>query len=329
MNRVSDEDIMKKVQNAYNQACEQYSEDRILGVFTKGLMNYGFYEEGDKFEFIAIYMPSFMEICTDTYITNEKYMIDDYSHLHIIDIRIMYKEAIEQGAKFLETVYTPYRIYNQKYEETVHRVLLPHRETILHYDTYARYKYAQSEALKAMIEEDYLKANRLIIAIELYIQGEKCEDCLCLKRPYHIDYLWRIKDGKVDNIKEKTKEAFDKLPDSEPSVVNSEADSIFKNAIMELMKISLRGSNNTINFIKSLTTKEKICLEVLKNTIYSEGNISVAEMAAAAHCSRPVFKNLLDKMEKYNIAIIKNQGAKGTYIRFFNIEEVNKCLKES
>ena len=51
-----------------------------------------------------------------------------------------------------------------------------------------------------------------------------------------------------------------------------------------------------------------------------EGNISISKILLETSISRPVFKNLLRKMEECNYAQIENQGVKGTYIKFLEEE---------
>lgn len=73
-------------------------------------------------------------------------------------------------------------------------------------------------------------------------------------------------------------------------------------------------------FFDNITANEKLAFNAIKEEIGNEGNISVVKMMQKTGLSRPVFTSLLQKMEKYGIAHIKNQGVKGTYI---NILEDN------
>ena len=67
-------------------------------------------------------------------------------------------------------------------------------------------------------------------------------------------------------------------------------------------------------FIEALTTSEEKAYKAIIEEIGDEGNISVVKMIQKTNLSRPVWTSLLQKMEKYNVAIIKNQGVKGTHI---------------
>lgn len=69
-------------------------------------------------------------------------------------------------------------------------------------------------------------------------------------------------------------------------------------------------------FFNALTVNEEQAFYHLKNEIGSSGNVSIVKMIQKTNMSRPVWNSLLQKMEKFGIARIKNQGVKGTYIEF-------------
>ena len=68
------------------------------------------------------------------------------------------------------------------------------------------------------------------------------------------------------------------------------------------------------DFYNALTNNEQLAFQSIREEIGLSGNISVVKMIQKTSLSRPVFTSLLQKMEKYNVAIVKNQGVKGTYI---------------
>jgi GTP-sensing pleiotropic transcriptional regulator CodY len=69
-------------------------------------------------------------------------------------------------------------------------------------------------------------------------------------------------------------------------------------------------------FFNALTSNEALAFEAIREEIGFSGNISVVKMIQKTNLSRPVWTSLLQKMEKFGIAQIKNQGVKGTYIEF-------------
>lgn len=68
------------------------------------------------------------------------------------------------------------------------------------------------------------------------------------------------------------------------------------------------------DFYKALTDNEKNAFIAIKEEIGLSGNISIVKMIQKTNLSRPVWNSLLTKMEKFGIAQVKNQGAKGTHI---------------
>ena len=68
------------------------------------------------------------------------------------------------------------------------------------------------------------------------------------------------------------------------------------------------------DFFNALTNNEKIAFQSIRKEIGFSGNISIVKMIQKTNLSRPVWASLLQKMEKFGIAQIKNQGVKGTYI---------------
>lgn len=76
------------------------------------------------------------------------------------------------------------------------------------------------------------------------------------------------------------------------------------------------------DFCKALTENEKNAFIAIREEIDLSGNISIVKMIQKTNLSRPVWTSLLQKMEKFGIAQIKNQGVKGTHI------EIAKEIKD-
>jgi GTP-sensing pleiotropic transcriptional regulator CodY len=68
----------------------------------------------------------------------------------------------------------------------------------------------------------------------------------------------------------------------------------------------------------SLTKTEEKALIFVLETIGDEGILSISEAIRQSGISRPVFTGLLDKLDRYKAAEIKNMGVKGTYINFYD-----------
>ena len=80
---------------------------------------------------------------------------------------------------------------------------------------------------------------------------------------------------------------------------------------------AVNGADKSIlkdDFFNALTTNERTAFQAIREEIGLSGNISVVKMIQKTNLSRPVWNSLLQKMEKYDVAMIKNQGVKGTNI---------------
>lgn len=66
----------------------------------------------------------------------------------------------------------------------------------------------------------------------------------------------------------------------------------------------------------SLTKTEEKALIYTLEEIGDEGILSISKAIAGSGISRPVFTSMLDKLDRYKGAEIKNMGVKGTYINF-------------
>lgn len=75
----------------------------------------------------------------------------------------------------------------------------------------------------------------------------------------------------------------------------------------------LTMNHNIDDFMHSLTATEKTALLYLRQMDLTL-NISVVKLIQSTKISRPVWTALFQKMEKYGIARISNQGVKGTHI---------------
>lgn len=78
------------------------------------------------------------------------------------------------------------------------------------------------------------------------------------------------------------------------------------------------NQNTYEQFKQSLTLAETEGLTYIMQKIQNEGIISINALSKETGISRPVFNNLINKLENSKIIIMQNMGAKGTYIKFIN-----------
>ena len=66
MNFHSDEWIMEKLNEHYQEALTLFPEDRIVGIFLQGSQNYGLDIEGSDIDTKLIVTPTWEDICFNT-----------------------------------------------------------------------------------------------------------------------------------------------------------------------------------------------------------------------------------------------------------------------
>ena len=331
MNKISDEQIFEVINNQLKYIYSKYDEKQILGIFTYGKVNYGFAQSIEDIQTLFVYLPSYSELCSlepnfqiKTYIQNEKPTIKK------IDIRGVYNFASHQDGVMIEALCSEYQIINPRFKKVFKKFFLLNKEMIFHCDPVTRVEniIATAEASLNFYKQnksvdDLFKACYLRIACRLYLDGVSCENCINLKRDYHISYLWQILKGEIipniDEIYEDLK-LFKEEINEQKLNVNKEIQDMIADGVQEILKISLTDVTQTEDFKKKLTDLELQALSVILDNLADkyEGIISVSQLVNASGISRPVFKSVLDKMKTNLIAEWENKGVKGTYVKIID-----------
>ena len=331
MNKISDEQIFEVINNQLKYIYSKYDEKQILGIFTYGKVNYGFAQSIEDIQTLFVYLPSYSELCSlepdfqiKTYIQNEKFIIKK------IDIRGVYNFASHQDGIMIEALCSEYQIINPRFKKVFKKFFLLNKEMIFHCDPVTRVEniIATAEASLNFYKQnksvdDLFKACYLRIACRLYLDGVSCENCINLKRDYHISYLWQILKGEIipniDEIYEDLK-LFKEEINEQKLNINKEIQDMIADGVQEILKISLTDVTQTEDFKKKLTDLELQALSVILDNLADkyEGIISVSQLVNASGISRPVFKSVLDKMKTNLIAEWENKGVKGTYIKIID-----------
>ena len=291
--KLEDYEINDYLQEHYDYLVKKYSKANILGLFTVGTANYGFAEKTKEITLVAIYLPSFEELCTQP---AENHNLND---IYIVDIRRLYNclETCEWGA--LELLFSNYKILNPLYENTFTKFFINNRNKIADYDKMHRIIICYNRAQNAILNQNYYEAARLRIAADLYLNGVNCDEVFHLKKDYHTDYLWAIKHHQKDiNPMEITNDFLDMI-EAAKGLDNSreEIDKIIKAGIVAIMSNALEEKVSIDSFYDCLTKTEKEAMKEVINRLDENGvgNISIMKIVEETGISRPVFKNLFVK----------------------------------
>lgn len=330
MNRITNQQIMEFLNEQKNFINTVYDEKQCLGLFTYGKVNYGFAENIDDIKTTLCYIPTFEEMCCGTQPIEIFYIKDNNGkEIRICDIRLINTLAANQEQIVMESAFSEYYLINNRYRKIFDKYIYMNREAIFHCNQELRIENAANRGLKSLQKykntgnlDDAFEACRLRISCELYISGASVENCINLKKDYHINYLEQVKNGNIIPNTEEIEEAFKNiLVEAKDFKRNDNCKDLIKNSIVELMTVALTDMAQDIDDIKSILTKTEqqaldIIIDNLKGNI--DGNISISNLVENSSISRPVFKNVLQKMKDNKIAEIDNQGMKGTYIKIID-----------
>ena len=334
MNTISNERVKQILREDYIYLNTVFPHDKILGLFTYGKINYGFAEKESDIQIKMYYLPSLEEMCTNLTLKDE--VIKHNGHtINIKDIRLILDNILNQEGTAMECFFSKNYIITPKFQKVFEENIIGKREEIFHCNPKLRVKDSTEKALIAIAKyqdsgnTDYLfEACRRRLATELYLQGALIEDCLYLKKDYHLSYLWNIKNGNaIVNIKEVKYDLEKMRAKAELLEAHCEQEELVKSCIVEIMKIALTRTIDEKEFLGMLTDMEKSALKVIMQCLIDgEGSVSITQLTTQHNISRPVFKSVLQKLKDMEIAEINNMGVKGTHIKiidgvFLNIDD--------
>lgn len=262
MNYHSDNWINEKVHDHYMEAKEYFHDDSIVGIFLQGSQNYGLDYEGSDVDTKLIVVPTFKDIAMNKKPVSTTHVRSNNEHIDWKDVRLYIQTFRKQNLKFVEILFTPYKIINPKYSYQWNR-LTNAREEIA--------RYAPNQAIKVMggvsreryhaMEHRYpsriewidrfgydpKQLHHLIRMeqfIERYIQGQPYEQCL---KDYDPEYMVKVKQGYY-SLEEARKVADDAMNNinamcdkflSVEHPVNEKIDDLLNDVQYEIMKLSV------------------------------------------------------------------------------------------
>lgn len=204
--------IMKRVQEHYDYLLKKGYE--IVFLALQGSQNYGLdvYDEDymSDIDTKAVILPSFKDFVYSKQPISETIVLDNNEHIDVKDVRVMFETYKKQNVNFIETLFTDFKIVNEKYKDTV-QILFDNAEKIAHINTNQALRCMAGmsmEKLKALkhpyptIKDKIDKYGydpkqlhhilRMNDFIKEYCSGKPYKECLISKRK---EYLIQIKKG--------------------------------------------------------------------------------------------------------------------------------------
>ncbi len=210
MNR--EEEIMKRVQEHLEYLLDKGYE--VVFIALQGSQNYGLdvYDEDymSDVDTKAIVLPSFEDFVYNKAPVSKTLILENEEHIDVKDIRVMFENYKKQNINFLETLFTDFKIINDKYKELV-QPIFDNAELIAHFNTNQALRCMAGmsmQKLKALkhpyptIKDKIEKYGydpkqlhhiiRMNDFIQYYAQGVPFKDCLVSQKR---EYLINIKKG--------------------------------------------------------------------------------------------------------------------------------------
>ena len=188
--------VLKRVQDHYDEARQDFLKDQIVGCFLQGSQNYGLQLPDSDVDTKLIVLPSFKDIALSSKPISTTHIRANDEHTDWKDIRLYMETFRKQNLNFLEILFTDYKIVHTEYEP-YWDILVKNREGIARMNPFRAVKSMQGIAkekyhamehrypAKADIIDKYgydgKQVHHLIRVedyIERYIAGESYESCL-------------------------------------------------------------------------------------------------------------------------------------------------------
>ena len=264
MNYHSDEWIMDRVMEHYNDSLEHFPRDRIVGLFYQGSGNYGLDMENSDVDTKLLVVPSFNDIAMNKQPVSTTHVRPNNEHIDFKDVRLYMQNFRKANVNFMEILFSPYTIVNPYYYSEWNR-LVEAREDIARYNLpaainamrgtmHTKYKLVGStsgnhaEAFERFgyCPKEFYIMNRTEEFITRYINGEPYADCLVSKQP---ELLKSIKNGcytagdamwMAKVCLDRTNEMCDKFFETCDKTVNKEVDALLDDVQCNIMKIAMK-----------------------------------------------------------------------------------------
>lgn len=263
----TDEWIMERVKEHYNEALTLFPENRIVGIFLQGSQNYGLdYKESD-IDTKLIITPTFEDIAFNKKPISTTYVRENNEHIDFKDIRLYIETFRKQNLNFLEILFTPYKILNPQYAEFWQK-LVDAREAIAHYDIHRAIKSMKGIALEKYHAMEHKYPSKVDIIdqfgydskqlhhllrveeyLSRYIAGESYESCLIPKELtagllkkvkennafYNLEEARKLGKQVIEHIDQMCSDYLETVPEGH----NEENEALLKEIQYDIMKLAV------------------------------------------------------------------------------------------
>ena len=269
MNYHSDEWIMERLNEHYQEALTIFPKDKILGIFIQGSQNYDLDYVGSDIDTKCIVLPTLEDICFNKKLTSYTHVRENNEHIDFKDLCKITEDFKKQNINFLEVLFTRYKIVNSDYAE-LFQPMFDNAEDIARYDNHKFMKATSGmsmEKRKALTldrpsqHEEVVKygwackqlhhTDRLNLFMKRRVAGESFADCLIDPRG---DEMSNIKEHGHDIYTLEQAEEYCKKLDDETNAIKEEYIATHERVIVE--DVGKMIDDITISIIRKCLKKE-------------------------------------------------------------------------
>ena len=257
--------IIKRVQDHYDEARQDFLKDQIVGCFLQGSQNYGLQLPDSDVDTKLIVLPSFKDIALSAKPISTTHIRANDEHTDWKDIRLYMETFRKQNLNFLEILFTDYKVMHPDYEPYWF-LLRCDRELIARMNPYRAVKSMQGiakEKYHAMEHRYPSKADiidkygydgkqvhhllRVDDYLSRYIAGERYADCLRptpAKVPRMMDYKLLDKIS-LEEAREEAREVLahiDSMAEDFCSEIEEKEDPACRELLQEVSYLIMRES---------------------------------------------------------------------------------------
>lgn len=307
------DDVQAHLQEVYNTWTKIYDSSRILGSCVVGLANYNLAESLDEVRTVTVYVPTWEELCMCYPIHFEE------NNNVIIDIRYYFNSMENNEECGLELLFSSNYVINPSYKTILSSTLIRNNEQIAHYNPHKRIEVAYRDAKFAVEHNDQLNVARLWIAAQLYLDGASLKDCFRPVKDFHKQYLMGIKHGMMQIDMPQLLDEIYAMLDRVSDKPDLAAEAQLKDGILSIMGHALHQAVDSQAFVNSLTQSECEAIHYAKESMVDGvGRWNISKLVRDTPVSRPVYNNVLRKLETSHVAKISNAGSHGMQVELYD-----------
>lgn len=242
----------------YKELIKKVPQERVLGIFAIGSMNYGLYQEGiSDVDTKAIIIPSWDEILNNNYVNNTiSHFTLDSGICSIKDIRSFIKELNKSNMNSYELLFTPFCYINPTYQKYWDQIANSKTREQIVYNDIKTLLSTNIATIKGHLNSKKLTPKRYSHAVRLIYASKKIIDTIpfsnCLWQEDIKEELIKIKQS---DISENNADLFTHVYDGTIELINSyinllpkdSYDNSIKNMLInwekEIIFNQLRGEN--------------------------------------------------------------------------------------